>query len=157
MYALDYIAINIIWVHVHWWPNMVLSSLPMRHHRAAFSTLLAATYMSIINLCRVIFFRCWNRIRSGGLTSDTMVSCGIWTTIVQTWSRLSVVWKAYWSTHSSREHTSLHGRVCSGRKPQVLKSLWNTRSWLMHRDLVWIRSPTVDSHSGGRQPSTEPM
>ena len=122
-----------------------------------FSTLLAATYMPIINLSVVFFIRCWNRIRSGGLTSDTMVSCGIWTTIVQIWSRLSVVWKVFWSIHYSREHTSLHGRVCSGRKPQVLKSLWNTRSWLMHRGPVWIRSPTVDSHSGGHQPSTEPM
>lgn len=59
--------------------------------------------------------RCWSRTHSGGPTSDTMASCGTWTTTEQIWSRHWVVWRAYWSTHCSREPTSQLGRVCSGR------------------------------------------
>lgn len=38
----------------------------------------------------------------------------------------------------------------------ALRSPWNGRSWPMPRGLVSTKSPTVVSHCGGHQPSTEP-
>lgn len=58
--------------------------------------------------------RFWSRTLSGGHTSGMMGSSGTWTITVQTWSRPWVVWKASWSTHSSKALTFLPGRGFSG-------------------------------------------
>lgn len=44
----------------------------------------------------------------------------------------------------------------TGRRPVALKSPWSGRSWPTPRDLVWTRSPTVASPSGGLPLSTGP-
>ena len=57
-----------------------------------------------------------DRIPSGGRTSATTASCGIWTTTAPTWSKHLVAWKVSWNTPCSRAPTSPHGKVSSGRR-----------------------------------------
>lgn len=58
--------------------------------------------------------RFWSRIHSGGRISAMMENFGIWTTIVQIWSKHWAEWKVFWNTLSSKEHTFQLGKVFSG-------------------------------------------
>lgn len=60
-----------------------------------------------------------------------------------------------YSSVSFREHTSPHGKVCSGSVPLVSRNRWSSRNLRMPSAPVWTKFPIVVSLCGGRLLLTE--
>ena len=67
------------------------------------------------------------------------------------------VLQVFSSIACSKERISPLGRVSSGRRRQVSRRVWSSKSWRMRNDPVWPKFLTVVSPCGGPPLSTVPM